>query len=256
MLAIAAFGAALVALTGIASGLLGPDTATIARAPGTVAPLPDLGAAAFFPLVDAAGIARGDARVVLRRRGQAPLEIAQGVRRILGTAVVSAEPHTAAYLEAYDAAGRRLTITQPTNPTFLSPVLQFATTVQIGGRALPADTFATPALRRQISAVFLDAQSAKRLNADLLGHHDVVLFAVRDDHGRSLPHDIAFAPSGGDARVAGLRLHVTIGSYPQLVVGSAPLPIALIVGCLAIVAGFLLAFVPWRREARAADVSA
>lgn len=70
-LAISAAGAALIALTGLASGLLGADTSTIARAPGTVVPLPDIGAAAFFPLVDASGIGRGDARVVLRMRGAA-----------------------------------------------------------------------------------------------------------------------------------------------------------------------------------------
>jgi hypothetical protein len=254
--AVSAAGAALIALTGLASGLLGADTSTIARAPGTVVPLPDIGAAAFFPLVDAGGIGRGDARLVLRRRGAAPLEIAQGGRRILGTAVVTAEPHTAAFVEAYDAAGRRLTITQPTNPTFLSPVLQFATTVQIRGRALPADTFATPALHRQISAVYLDASEAQTLGAQRLGSRGVVLFAVRDDKGRSLPHDIGVAESGGTARVDDVRLHVTIGSYPQLVVGSAPLPLALGAGCVAIVAGFVLAWFSQRRSAAAEPAAA
>jgi hypothetical protein len=47
-LVLALAGLAVVDLAGLASGLLGPDTATIVGTPGTVAPIPVLGAAAFF----------------------------------------------------------------------------------------------------------------------------------------------------------------------------------------------------------------
>src|ERR1700729_1154511 len=59
-LTIAMIGALVLIGAGLASGLLGPDTDTLARAPGTVAPLPDAQAAAFFPNVDAPVVAAGD----------------------------------------------------------------------------------------------------------------------------------------------------------------------------------------------------
>jgi peptide/nickel transport system substrate-binding protein len=242
-LALAAAGAALIAVTGLAAGLLGPDAQTLARAPGVVEPLPDLGAAAVFPLVDADGIARGDARVLVRRRGHSEVDIAPHGRTLLGTAVLVAEPHLAAYVEAYDAKGRRLTITQPTNQAFLSPVLQFGKSVTIGTATLPAEDFAVPARHRQVAAVYIDAKSAAAMQARRLGDRSVVLFSVRDDAGHVLPQGIGFAPSGGEAQAGDLRLRVTIGSYPQLLVGSAPLPVALWLGGAAIVLGLLLAFV-------------
>src|SRR6266700_8270359 len=67
--AIALVGALLIGVAGAACGLLGPDSVSLARAPGTVVPLPDLGAAVFFPTVDADGIRNGDAVLLLRRRG-------------------------------------------------------------------------------------------------------------------------------------------------------------------------------------------
>ncbi|MBV9647541.1 MAG: hypothetical protein JO043_08765 [Candidatus Eremiobacteraeota bacterium] len=241
-LAYAAGGAALIALAGIASGLMGPDLQTLVRAPGTVLPLPDVHAAAFFPLVDADGIARGDTSVVIRRRGRAEIAIAPNRRRLLGTALLLAEPGAAAYIEARDESGQRLTITQPTNPAFLSPVLQFGTSVAIDNQQLPADEFAIPALHRRVTAIFIDAKAASAIHASRLGDQNVVLFSVRDDASHNVAHGIGFAPSGGDAEVGGLRLHVTIGTYPRLVVASAPLPIALWFGGAGIVLGLVFAW--------------
>ena len=82
-LIVAMIGALVIIGAGIASGLLGPDSETVSRAPATVAPLPDVGAAAFFPNADAATIARGDARVVLRRRNGSSVELAPGAPRFL-----------------------------------------------------------------------------------------------------------------------------------------------------------------------------
>jgi len=74
-LALAMAGAAIVGLAGAISGLCGPDTVTVVGTPGTVTPVPDLGAAAFFSVVDAPAIERGDAGVTLRRRGAPPVDV-------------------------------------------------------------------------------------------------------------------------------------------------------------------------------------
>lgn len=232
-LVIAMIGALVIVAAGIASGLLGPDTELVVRAPGTVAPLPDVGAAAFFPVADTEAIARGDARVALRRRGASALEIGPGERRYVGSAMLELSPQIAAYVEARDARGQRLTITQPTNPAFLSPVLLFTQQVPLAGKLLPADTFATPSLHRQIKAFYF----AKGVGQAAVAHgasagEASVLFAVDDDNGRLIAGGIGFAPAGKLVELGGLRLRATLGTYPALTVSAVPDPLALVSGGL------------------------
>lgn len=243
-LVLTAAGGLLVAVTGLASGLLGPDTQTLVRAPGSVAPLGDIGVAAFFPIADAGGIARGDATIELRRRRGGRIPVRDGGRRLVGTAVLAAQRHLAAYVEAFDANGRHLTITQPTNAAFLSPVLQFPQTIAISGQTLPSDGFATPAVHRQITAVYISAKSGEAMNASRLANQEVVLFSVRDDRGHQLPAGIGVVPSGSEAQIGDIRLRATIGSYPELIVGSAPHPLALAIGGACIVLGLAFGFIP------------
>jgi len=229
-LAIAMMGVLVIIAAGIASGLLGADTETVAGAPGTVAPLPGIDAAAFFPAAGASAIVGGDVRVGLRRRNGSAFEIGPGERHYLGGTALELAPQIAAYVEARDRHGRRLTITRPTDPAFLSPVLLFERRVTIAGKSLPADAFATPALHRQIKAFYF----AK-------GRAPSVLFAVDDDNGRAEPGGIGFAPSGTAIELAGLRLRSTLGTYPAIVVSAVPYPAALWVGGLLVMSGLAVA---------------
>jgi hypothetical protein len=238
--ALAAAGAALIGVTGLASGLLGPETQTLIRAPGSSEPLPGLGLSGVFPLADAATIARGDARIAVRTRSGSQVDVATGLPRLVGTAVVEAQPRIAAYVSAFDASGQRLTITQPTGPAFLSPVLQFVAQLGLSGQVLPSDTFATPARHRIVTAVYISAAAARAMHSERIGDRDVVLFSVRDERGRGVPGGIGIAGSGEDARVGGLIVRPVLGTYPALVVGSGPHPLALLGGALCIVAGLTL----------------
>ena len=47
----------------------------------------------------------------------------------LGLSVVFAQPRPAAYVVARDASGNRMTVTQPANAAFLSPVILFRQTL-------------------------------------------------------------------------------------------------------------------------------
>lgn len=236
-----AMAGALVAIgTGIASGLLGPDTQTISHAPGTVAPIPDLRAAAFFTPADAGTIAAGSAHVVLRRPGHLDVDLGPNERKFIADSVLMLEPVHAAFVEARDAAGNHLTITQPTNPSFLSPVLLFPNETTIEGKELPLDTFATPALQRTVRAMYLPPSMTAHL---ALGPENegkpAILYAVDNDSGKSL--GIAAVPEDSEAKLAGLRLRATLGSYPKLVIASAPAPLALLLGCALFVAGVIWA---------------
>jgi hypothetical protein len=240
-LAFAATGAVVVIAAGIASGLLGPDTETVVRAPGTVAPLPDVGAAGFFPIAGPVAIARGDARIGIRRRDGSLLEVGPGDRRFFGTTALETAPQTAAYVEARDPGGARLTITQPTNPAFLSPVLLFPERVSIAGKLLPADSFATPALHRQIKAFYFSKSAAAGSHHGLDGR-EAVLFAVDDDAGHLEPGGIGFVPSGSEGSLGGVRFRVSVGTYPALVISAVPYPPALWFGGLLFAGGLAFAF--------------
>lgn len=243
-LAISALGTLVIIVAGIASGLLGPDSQVIARAPGTVAPLGDVGAAAFFPIADPAAIARGDGHVLLRRRGAAEIDIAPGQRRFVGATAIELVPKIAAYVEARTQAGQHLTITQPTNSAFLSPVLLFSSEVAIAGKTLPSDAFAVPALHRQIKAFYF-AKGAPGAAASAHGQAvggASLLFAVDDDGGRLVPGGIGFAASGQQVDLGGLALRATLGTYPALAISAVPVPQALWVGAVLILGGLGLAF--------------
>ncbi len=244
-LIVAMIGALVIIGAGIASGLLGPDSETVSRAPATVAPLPDVGAAAFFPNADAATIARGDARVVLRRRNGSSVELAPGAPGFFGTTAVEQRAQAVAYVEATDLHGNHLTITQPTNAAFLSPVLFFPQQLEVAKRMLPADAFATPAVHRQIKAFLFSAVATTSAN-----FHGVqpgvpaVLFAVDDDNGQLVPGGIGFAQGDRTLELGGVRLRATVGTYPILVISAIPAPAALWLGGACFLGGLLFAYLP------------
>lgn len=242
-LLVAMAGALVIIAAGIASGLLGPDTEIIARAPGTVAPLPDVGAAAFFPIASAEAIARGDGHIGLRRRNAPSVDIGPGQRKYLGATALQLELQAAAYVEARSPRGERLTITQPTSSAFLSPVLLFTQQVSIAGKLVPADGFATPALHRQIKAFYFAAGAPHATLQREGAASPAVLFAVDEDGGRLLPGGIAFAQSGQQIELAGIRLRPTLGTYPALVISAVPHPLTLWVGGVLFVAGLAYGFV-------------
>ncbi len=255
-LVVAMLGVLVIVVAGIASGLLGPDTDVVARAPGTVAPLGDVGAAAFFPVADAAAIARGDGHVLLRRRGQDPIDVGPGDRRFVGATAIELVPRTAAYLDARTPGGERLTITQPTNSAFLSPVLLFGQQVAIAGKTLPADAFALPARHRQVKAFFFaggTATSTAAAHGQPAGKA-AVLFAVDDDGGRLVPGGIGFDPTGDAVDLGGLRLRATVGTYPALAISAVPMPQAVALGAMLIVIGIGWSVVSLPRERDAAHV--
>jgi hypothetical protein len=230
-LALALIGAAAVAVAGLLSGLIGPDTVTVIGTPGTVSPIPDLGVAAFFNPVDPAGLARGGTTITLRRRDGAAVDV--GARPVpLGLAVVFAQPRPAAYVVARDARGNRLTVTQPANASFLSPVLLFRQSQSIHDRTLPFDTVAVPAEHRVARVLYFSPADLAAFGRTPAAGADqpAAVLSVADDGGA--PQGIALAAPGQEADVGGLRLTITLGTYPVLVVASAPQPYALLGGLL------------------------
>jgi hypothetical protein len=245
----ALLGTLVIVCAGIGSGLLGPDTEVVARAPGTVAPIPGAAAAAFFPDAGAADIARGDARVLIRRTDGGSFDLGAGDRKYAGATEISLQPHLAAYVEARDAVGRHLTITQPTNPAFLSPVLLFTQNVTVAGKLLPADSFAAPALHREIKVFYFSKSDSQLGRSHGVAGIPSLLFAVDDsDSGKTVPGGIAFVRSGGSANLGGIRLHGTIGSYPAVVISAVPYGPALALGALLVFGGLGVGL--WESELR------
>ena len=238
--AVSMLGALVVVADGIASGLLGPDTEILARPPGTILPLPEIGAAAFFTSADAQGIANGDAPVVLRRRNHADIVVSPGSPKFLGGTILRTEPMPAAYIEATDETGNHLTVTQPTGAAFLSPVLLFREQQNIAGVVHPVDGFSLPGAKRSVKAVYFETKDVGQLHLPPSAQDKPALLYDVFDSGSDRSIGIGIAASGGFTDIGGVRLHSTLGRYPRLVVASAPQPIALIFGLALFVLGFLV----------------
>jgi hypothetical protein len=251
-LLIAMAGAAIVGVAGLASGLLGPDTASVAGTPGTVVPVPALGAAAFFSAADADSIARGAGSVTLRRRNAPEIALAGSARRVTGESLLYLEPHPAAYVDLADERGAHLTVTQPSNTSFLSPVLLFRERQRIGSLDVPFDTFAAPSKHRILRALyFTPADLAQFGHASARGidtSRTALVVTAADDAGK--PLGITLVGSGKEAVLAGLRVRATIGEYPLLAVASAPPTWALIAGVVLFLAGIAWSALPPRGRAR------
>ncbi len=203
---LAAAGAALVVLAGVACGLMGPDTQSIAGAPGTSVQSKDFGTFVF------------------------PLE-ASAVPQVRYTvdSIVRAQPRSVVHVDAADPHGGHLTITQPSNASFLSPVLLMQQSTSIAGMQVQYDEFAVPALSRSVKALlFTAAQAAQLHNAQIPAGSSAVLFAVSDSKGRDMRGGLALVASGSEKPVGGMLLRAQVQSYPALSVTAIPyLPAAL-----------------------------
>ncbi|HEY8314234.1 MAG TPA: hypothetical protein VIG51_08645 [Candidatus Baltobacteraceae bacterium] len=227
--AVLLFGTGVVVFAGIAGGLLAPDTQTLVGAPGASVRSADLGGTLAFPLAPSDPIAL--------ERGRSTILIGGG-RRYTGGFVLWKVPRSVVYVEAQDAGGNRLTITQPSNATFLSPVLLLQQTTHIAGMTVPVDTFAVPAARRVVKAVLFSAQQAAQLHTTppIVGS-PAVLFAVSDQNDRILPGGIGVLATGQRRALAGLRLRGDVRTYPAITVASAPYLPVLVIGLALALAG-------------------
>lgn len=236
-----AAGTSVVALSGAASGLLGPDTQTVVGAPGASVANADLGGSFQFPFT-----ASENTAVELRRGNGTTLV---GSRRTyVANAALWQDPRTVVYVEARDARGNHLTVTQPTNSSFLSPVLLMQGRTTVAGMNVAVDSFAVPAVRRNVKAVLFTPQQAAQLRTARPVAGNAVLFAVSDAADRVLPRGIGIAASGETVALGGLRLRAAVSTFPAIVVASVPFVPAFLFGLLLCA----LAFAPFARLERGA----
>jgi hypothetical protein len=230
-LAAATFGAAIVVFAGVASGLMGPDTHTIVGAPGASVHDDDVSGDFVFPLSGGA---------VMVQRGRSMLAIGSG-RRYAGGFIFWQQPRTVLAIDAADARGNHLTITQPTNASFLSPVLLMQQRTIIDGMNVQFDSFSVPALRRNVKAVLFNEQQAAQLHTDppIVGQ-PAILFAVSNSAEQVVPHGIGITAPGVSKTIGDLRLTGNVQQYPAIVVASAPYLPVLILGLLLVAAGAAL----------------
>jgi hypothetical protein len=237
-----AFGACVFGFAGIANGLLAPDPRTLVGAPGQQLALGDLGGTIAFPALDVAE------PLVLLRLGRAPLSI--GPRRYVGSFDLRTVRRTVVRVDAYDANGAHLTITQPAGSAFLSPVLLMRTTQRISGLDLPFDSFALPAAHRLVKVVLFTAQQVAAMRGIPGPAEPALLFAVDDETDQPLPHSIRFARSDEIVSDAGVRLRASVLDYPAVEVIAAPSLPALVVGAARMLVGLAMLLYSARTPSR------
>jgi len=234
-IAVASAGAAVVAIAGLAATLLGPDTHTIIRAPAERIPISEPPGVIAFPSLDAFGAA-----IEFTPQGRSAFRVR--ARRYFGAYIFTSMSRDVAILKAATAADAHLTITQPDNSSFLSPVLLFSGQSEIAGRTLPVDSFAVPALRRSIKAVLFSARAIAQMDPEVSRDpRPGVLFAVNDERGRLIPGAIRLVRSGARATIGGLTLEVGVASYPAVTIAAAPYWPLLLLGLLLYALGLALA---------------
>lgn len=226
-LAAAAFGGAIVVFSGAASGLMGPDTHVVIGAPGAIVRDDDVGGSFVFPLQGTA---------IALQRGRSSATVGASGRRYTGGFVLWEQPRTVLNVDAADARGNHLTITQPTNASFLSPVLLLQQRTTIDGMDVSFDSFSVPAAQRNVKAVFFTPEQAAQLrtNPPIVGQA-AILFAVANSRDDVLKGGIGIAPSGVRKSLAGLQLTASAGSFPAVVVASVPYWPILALGLLVII---------------------
>lgn len=230
-LVIAVFGCAIVVIAGAGSGLMAPDTHTVTGAPGASVRDPDAGGTFVFPL---------QGTDVHFERGGSVSTIGGG-RRYTASFAFWELPRTVVNVQAADAKGNHLTITQPTNASFLSPVLLMQQTTTIAGMDVSYDTFSVPAAARSVRAVLFTPQQAAQLHSNaIVPGQPAILFAVSDQHDRSVPGGIGIVAPGVARVIGGLQLSGTVGTYPAVVVASIPyLPVTAL-GIVILIVGIAL----------------
>lgn len=226
-------GATVLVVAGLASGLLGPDTHVVLGAPGTTVHDDQSQTSFAFPPAQPQTNPR-DIHVA----SPGGFAIAIGSANYTGGIAYWEVPRDVLWVRAADASGNQLTITQPLNNTFLSPVLLMQQSTTIAGMSVRYDTFAVPAMRRTVKAVFFNHTQAARLGkAAPPAGTAAVLFAVADREDRPVAGGIGIVPSGTQRSIGGLVLGAQAGSYPEVLLASVPyLPVAF-VGTILLLAG-------------------
>ena len=236
-----ALGATILAFAGIADGLLAPDPRMVIGAPGQQVAVDDVGGVLKFPPVDPLKLnasSRPGPVTLVREAGS----IAIAPQRYIGSFVLRSVPRAVVGIDAHDASGAHLTMTQPTGAVFLSPVLMMESTQRISGLALPYDSFALPAAHRIVKVVLFSAQEVAALRGILGVPLPGMLFAVDDDTDTPIPHAIAFAHTGQSVLVGGVRLRAEVFTYPAVEIVSAPSLLAIVIGGVLMSGGLLVAF--------------
>jgi hypothetical protein len=235
----AILGSGIACVATVASGLLGPDVRTAIGAPGQRLQLTETGDWLEFPLTGASS----QMPVVALQRGNAVVSIDR--TRQVGAFVFRSIPRSVVSVDARDAAGNRLTITQPDGASFLSPVLLMTQTQNISGLNLPFDGFSVPAAKRNVKAVLFSARAAAAIRGLPSDSGPAVLFAVDDERGQPLAHGIALSAAGRAVNAGGLFLTATVLQFPAIQIVSAPPALPVRLGTLLTLAG-IVAATAWR----------
>ncbi|MDQ2818217.1 MAG: hypothetical protein M3T49_08445 [Candidatus Eremiobacteraeota bacterium] len=150
------------------------------------------------------------------------LQARQTVRS--GPYVFTAVSGPLALVSATTPGGAPVTVTQPDSPDFLSAYLTFP--LEAGGR--PADSFALPALHRNVDVAFYAGLPQRGIHVPFL------VVGISEEHGSPLSRGVAV--SGRTVERSGIRLRFVLGTYPIVLMTSAPplvpfgLSVAMLIG--------------------------
>jgi len=228
--ALGAFGGALLAGAIVHAAFLVGTPERVPGAPGqTYSPTGAGGVAVIFPPVSTEDLQRARVdwpdSVFIRSHGGSAV-LAAGQARRSGSYVFRALRGPIAYVTAKTLDGRSVTVTQPNGAAFASPYLTFPTVE--GDR--PSDLFAAPALHRFVSVAYYAGLPEHGIDIPFL------LLEINEENGGTLYQGVAV--DGRPLRKAGMQLEFRLGTYPVILMASAPAPLPFACGAAMIAIGF------------------
>ncbi|MBV8365985.1 MAG: hypothetical protein JO194_05745 [Candidatus Eremiobacteraeota bacterium] len=235
------------ALAGLGGGLLcaamvsaafsvGPPHA-LGGSPGQISPLRRGGAVAVrFPAVESAGagVLNAPQAVELLNGAHPPETLVSGQTRSIGQYVLRVSSGPIAFVRATTPDGRPVTVTQPEGATFISPYLLFP--YKQGAQQL--DYFAVPPLHRTVNVAYFSSYHDAAKGIDI--PEPFVLVQIAEENGAELYRGATIG--GRPIRKGGVVLTFQLGTYPDVIVTSAPARLALGAG-LAMIAVGLIGFI-------------
>ncbi len=211
-------GAAMAANLAYAAYVVGQPQ-RIQATPGQMfRPPHSVGTVLRFPPVNARDLLAGHSPDTVSIVAQNVITLPEGHTVRSGPYVFHALSGPLAFVSAASTAGEPVTITQPGGAAFLSPYLTFAALE--GGQ--PQDAFALPALHRTVRVAYYSGIPSRGIDIPFL------VVAIAEENGGLLYHGVAL--SGKPLVKSGVRLTFLLGTYPVVMLSSAPPIVPFVIG--------------------------
>ncbi|MBC5806821.1 MAG: hypothetical protein ACR2KS_12450 [Candidatus Eremiobacter antarcticus] len=213
--AASAAGGIVTAIAFVAAELLAGPPQRVPVAPGENYRPPHSSLLLTFPAISPEALsANGVAQTIVLSSARTRWQLTPQQTVRIRSYVLRSDPWPAAYVSARSPHHEPETVTQPQNPAFVSPVLQFPSADKDG---MLVDQFSVPALHREVSVKYYPNLISRGIDVPF------VQFAIAQENGPTIASGVAV--SGRPVSKGNMLLTFSLGTYPVVTIAGAPDPL-------------------------------